>query len=177
MSVFPVELERVTADWRDGGWLGGRRVHGEKLCGRGLGLAGLETGSFAHVVACGAGAGVAEPFKTPGAFVTVGPVNFEALAFGEEDADFEGSHGFARELVRFLVAGFFFFADDADAFVAHGSILAEIAGSAELASSHRWQLAEEPEVEEGEEHCAEGEFDPDGCGGGGEETFEGAGDY
>ena len=37
--------------------------------------------------------------------------------------------------------------------------------------------AEEPEVQEGEEDSADGEFEPDGGLGGGEEAFKAAGDY
>jgi hypothetical protein len=123
VAVFPVELKRVAADGGDGLGLGGGRVHGEKLRGCGFGLAGIETRGFAHVIAGGAGAGVAEPLESPRAFVSVGPVDLKAFALGEEDADFEGSDGFARELVGLFTAGFFFFADDADAFVTHDSIL------------------------------------------------------
>ncbi len=36
---------------------------------------------------------------------------------------------------------------------------------------------EEPEVQQGKEHCAYGEFQPDGGLRGGEEAFKAAGDY
>ena len=117
---MPVELEGVAAYGMGAGWLGRRNKHWEHGGWFGFGLAGFAAGVVAFLVAGGAGAGFAEPGKGPSAAVAVLPVNLEAFAFREQDADLFWSNGDAGErTVFFRLAGDVVFFDETNAFVAH----------------------------------------------------------
>jgi hypothetical protein len=126
VSVDPVELQCIAADGQHGRRLRRRRVHGQQLRGPGPGLAGLAIFLLTLFHAGGAGAGVAQPGETPGALVAVFPIDFEAFAFAEEHADlFRRDDGAGKRAVLLVVPGFLLLGGEADAFVAHISIVGQ----------------------------------------------------
>ena len=94
---MPVELEGVAAYGMGAGGLGRRGVHLKWVGWLGFGLAGLAVLLGALLIAGGAGASVAEPGESPCAAMAVLPVDFQALAFGEEYTHFFRSDGNAGE--------------------------------------------------------------------------------
>src|SRR5580704_9412040 len=126
MAVEPVELQRIAADRVGAGGLGGRRVHLERIGGPGFGLAGFAPLLFALLDTGGARAGLAQPGKGPLAAMAILPVDFKALALGEQDAHLLRSDGDAVEgkdlLFRLLAL-----LNEANALVAHKDILVDSA--------------------------------------------------
>ena len=142
VAVRPTEAKSIAAHGMGRGRNGGWSIDGQQGCY--FGLTGFAATLLAFTVATGAGAGVAQPGKTPDALVAVLPVNLQPFAFRDENPHFSRSHGVAGE---FLVRGFVcpvFFAEKSNAFVAH-DLIVEIPPTAE------WMQKKEVAKQWGEE--------------------------
>jgi hypothetical protein len=120
VTVEPVELQCVAAYRMGAGGLGRRGVHGQNSCRLALRLSRLAAFLGALVVAGGAGAGIAQPGKGPGAAMPVLPVDLQALALGEQHTHLLRGEGDARQgAILFRLARRMFLVDKTYAFVAH----------------------------------------------------------
>jgi len=120
VAVEPVELDGVAAHGVGAGRFDGRGVHGQKLGWPGFELTGLAAFRFPLLDAGGAGAGLAQPGKVPGAAVAVCPVDLKPPALSEQNTNLLRSDGDAGErLVVLVLACLLAFVYNAYAFVAH----------------------------------------------------------
>jgi len=87
VAVLPVELDCVAADGLRAGRLHGRGIHGQDGGWPGLWLPYFTAIRLALLDAGGAGAGITQPGKAPGAVVAVNPIDLHALALRDEHAD------------------------------------------------------------------------------------------
>jgi hypothetical protein len=98
-------------------------------------LAGFAAFGPTQINAGCAGAGFAQPWEAPSAFVAIGPINFEALAFGEQNTHFVRSDGDSgKRAFNFVLAALLFLAEEAYAFVAHEYSLQRAANGGRFAA-------------------------------------------
>ena len=134
VAIGPVELQGVATDGMRGRRKGWRREDRQQ---RSLfGLPGFAAALIALLFADGAGTGIAQPGKAPGAVMAVFPVDLQTFAFGDQNPNFGRGQGFTGV---FEGSGFLcplFIADESNAFVAHEPIV-EILWA--KGSSHAWE--------------------------------------